>query len=806
MTPQVSEVDNAQREGILKVDGAIRYMLVEKETFSFWKYRKKLSPEELKATQPKQVEIKTSEILEVTRKKGSKSKQFEFKVKEKLYKCKASSKDECEIWISHLNLMIQKTPESENKSQPISEIASELVSETPQSQQSISEQEDEFVMQNVLRDRESSPRSIINRKNLGRSMPTQHFLRTDTQKQSRPKRTKRPLSKCNTFDGLSNTKILKQQHFLGERFENVVKKMNSEIKRFLKTFKKNDSFVTKQLHLIAKDLIREPQEERLCSTYFVSVCESLGKLLSHEQQDRKITELLLIIGGPARIAECLEQNVTSPKSVQDFSKAQELPRYIETKLQEHFGSIDKAEKRVRGTSTGGVEHDILKIEGGPKFASNGKANREDFKFEKLISSGNFGSVYVAKHVETNEVVAIKAIPLASTIHKNIVAEVTSETSILRFANNPFVVGFYGSFERDDALFIVMEFVTGGDLATMLENICALEEGTARQYFAEIVLAVEYIHEFGITHRDLKPDNVVITSTGHVKLTDFGLSETGLMASMMMEEEQVPRDVFGLEDASIHVDNPKRKKRTMSSVTGSAVGTPGYMAPELILGLPTSTGAAVDWWAMGVMLYEMLTGTLPFTGNTVEEVFQSTVHEKLEIPPQFQISTHAMDLIRQLLVKHPEARLGTRGKASFVLKGKKISSGANAVKAHPFFSAKLETAETPIDWGDLLNSKVEFVPALDDELDTSYFDTRESRYKPVLSINGKEEKQPVDKFHEFIDNHLGYSDEDRKSSLGSELVDRLSQSISNPPVGRGSSLKNEIIIPAPDVLDTRLSSG
>lgn len=156
-------------------------------------------------------------------------------------------------------------------------------------------------------------------------------------------------------------------------------------------------------------------------------------------------------------------------------------------------------------------------------------NERDFDVVKLISNGAYGAVYLVKHKQTKQRFAMKKINKNNLILRNQVEQVFAERDILSFADNPFVVSMYCSFETKKHLCLVMEYVEGGDCATLLKNIGPLPPDMARFYFAETVLAVEYLHSYGIVHRDLKPDNLLITALGHIKLTDFGLSKMGLMS-------------------------------------------------------------------------------------------------------------------------------------------------------------------------------------------------------------------------------------------------------------------------------------
>ncbi|XP_062103802.1 probable serine/threonine protein kinase IREH1 [Humulus lupulus] len=193
------------------------------------------------------------------------------------------------------------------------------------------------------------------------------------------------------------------------------------------------------------------------------------------------------------------------------------------------------------------------------------------------------------------------------IRKNAVESILAERDILISVRNPFVVRFFYSFTCRENLYLVMEYLNGGDLYSLLRNLGCLEEDVARVYIAEVVLALEYLHSLRVVHRDLKPDNLLIAHDGHIKLTDFGLSKVGLInstddlsgpavstTSLMVEDE--------LELSVPEHQQERRKKR-------SAVGTPDYLAPEILLG--TGHGTTADWWSVGVILFELIVGIPPF---------------------------------------------------------------------------------------------------------------------------------------------------------------------------------------------------
>lgn len=288
------------------------------------------------------------------------------------------------------------------------------------------------------------------------------------------------------------------------------------------------------------------------------------------------------------------------------------------------------------------------------------------------------------------------------IRKNDVERILAERNILITVRNPFVVRFFYSFTSRDKLYLVMEYLNGGDFYSLLRKVGCLEEGIARIYIAELVLALEYLHSLGIVHRDLKPDNILIAPDGHIKLTDFGLSKIGLMNST--------GDLPGLErdGFSPSVSHSSLNQQRNDINRQSAVGTPDYLAPEILLG--TEHGYAADWWSVGIILFEFITGIPPFTAGHPEMIFDNILNRKVPWPlvPD-NMSYEAQDLIDRFLVHDPEKRLGAKGSAE--------------VKIHPFFRG--------INWDNLAQLKAAFVPHLDSVDDTSYFVPRYTQLSDVV---------------------------------------------------------------------------
>nr|GLL21744.1 probable serine/threonine protein kinase IREH1 isoform X1 [Ipomoea trifida] len=345
-----------------------------------------------------------------------------------------------------------------------------------------------------------------------------------------------------------------------------------------------------------------------------------------------------------------------------------------------------------------LEDDVVRsLRTSPVHSNRDRTSIDDFEIIKPISRGAFGRVFLAKKRTTGDLFAIKVLKKADMIRKNAVESILAERDILISVRNPFVVRFFYSFTCRENLYLVMEYLNGGDLYSLLRNLGCLDEDVARVYIAEVVLALEYLHSLRVVHRDLKPDNLLIAHDGHIKLTDFGLSKVGLInstddlsgpavsgTSMMDEDESL---------SASDLQHERRKKR-------SAVGTPDYLAPEILLG--TGHGFTADWWSVGVILFEMIVGIPPFNAEHPQKIFENILNRKIPWPrvPD-EMTPEAQNLIDCLLTEDPNQRLG--------------ANGAPEVKEHPFFQN--------INWDTLARQKAAFVPSSESALDTSYFTSR-----------------------------------------------------------------------------------
>ncbi|XP_060205412.1 probable serine/threonine protein kinase IREH1 isoform X2 [Lycium barbarum] len=257
-----------------------------------------------------------------------------------------------------------------------------------------------------------------------------------------------------------------------------------------------------------------------------------------------------------------------------------------------------------------LEDDVVRSLRTSPIHSKDRTSIDDFEIIKPISRGAFGRVFLAKKRTTGDLFAIKVLKKADMIRKNAVESILAERDILISVRNPFVVRFFYSFTCRENLYLVMEYLNGGDLYSLLRNLGCLDEDVARVYIAEVVLALEYLHSLRVVHRDLKPDNLLIAHDGHIKLTDFGLSKVGLINSTDELSGPAVSGTSMMEDDEFQLLAPEHQQERREK--RSAVGTPDYLAPEILLG--TGHGFTADWWSVGVILFELIVGIPPFNAE------------------------------------------------------------------------------------------------------------------------------------------------------------------------------------------------
>merc|ERR1719175_279565 len=278
-----------------------------------------------------------------------------------------------------------------------------------------------------------------------------------------------------------------------------------------------------------------------------------------------------------------------------------------------------------------------------------KLGAADFEPIKVIGKGAFGEVRLVQKVDTGHVYAMKILRKCDMVEKEQVAHVRAERDILVEADHQWVVKMFYSFQDPANLYLIMEFLPGGDMMTLLMKKDTLSEEATQFYMAETALAIEYIHSLGFIHRDIKPDNLLLDARGHIKLSDFGLC-TGLKKSHRTEFYRDLSQVKPSDFSSNPMDSKRKAeswKRNRRALAYSTVGTPDYIAPEVFL--QTGYDKSCDWWSLGVIMFEMLIGYPPFCSETPQETYNKIMNWKksLEFPAEMPISKNAKKTIKRM---------------------------------------------------------------------------------------------------------------------------------------------------------------
>ncbi|XP_050366339.1 phototropin-2 isoform X2 [Argentina anserina] len=294
-----------------------------------------------------------------------------------------------------------------------------------------------------------------------------------------------------------------------------------------------------------------------------------------------------------------------------------------------------------------------------------KIDLHHFKPIKPLGCGDTGSVHLVELRGTSVLYAMKAMEKSIMLNRNKVHRACTEREIISQLDHPFLPTLYTSFETPTHVCLITDFCSGGELFALLDKqpMKFFKEDSARFYAAEVVIALEYLHCLGIIYRDLKPENILLQKDGHIVLTDFDLS---FMASckpqIIRHQSSKPRRRSSSQPAPTFVAEPVNQ-------SNSFVGTEEYIAPEIVTG--TGHSSAIDWWAIGILLYEMLYGRTPFRGKNRQRTFTNILHKDLTFPSSIPVSLAARQLINALLQRDPATRLGS-------------TTGANEIKEHPFF--------------------------------------------------------------------------------------------------------------------------
>ncbi|KAF2152365.1 serine/threonine-protein kinase [Myriangium duriaei CBS 260.36] len=318
---------------------------------------------------------------------------------------------------------------------------------------------------------------------------------------------------------------------------------------------------------------------------------------------------------------------------------------------------------------------------------------------KLIGKGDVGKVYLVREKKSSRLYAMKVLSKKEMIKRNKIKRALAEQEILATSNHPFIVTLYHSFQSEDHLYLCMEYCSGGEFFRALQtrpNKC-VDEDAARFYAAEVTAALEYLHLMGFIYRDLKPENILLHQSGHIMLSDFDLSKQS-------DPGGVPTMIMGAKSGMSSHQTSQPIIDTKSCIanfrTNSFVGTEEYIAPEVIKGCGHTS--AVDWWTLGILIYEMLYGTTPFKGKNRNATFANILRDEVPLPEGSgapQVSSLCKSLIRKLLIKDELRRLGSR-------------AGASDVKSHSFFRTT--------QWALLRHTKPPIIPTQGRGIDTVNF--------------------------------------------------------------------------------------
>ncbi|KAI9508893.1 AGC/Akt protein kinase [Russula earlei] len=295
---------------------------------------------------------------------------------------------------------------------------------------------------------------------------------------------------------------------------------------------------------------------------------------------------------------------------------------------------------------------------------------DDFELTTVIGKGSFGKVMQVRKRDTQRIYALKTIRKAHIVDRGEITHTLAERLVLSRVTSPFIVPLKFSFQSEQKLYLVLAFVNGGELFHHLQREQKFNEERSRFYSAELLLALEHLHDVDVVYRDLKPENILLDYTGHIALCDFGLT---------------------------------------NDTTNTFCGTPEYLAPEILNG--AGYNRTIDWWTLGVLLYEMLVGLPPFYDEITDKMYEKILRDPLVFPDE--VSPSARSILTGLLTRDPAQRLGV--------------NGAEEIKRHPFFEK--------IDWRRLAQKKIQppFKPSVRGPVDVSNFDTVFTAEQPLDSV-------------------------------------------------------------------------
>ena len=379
--------------------------------------------------------------------------------------------------------------------------------------------------------------------------------------------------------------------------------------------------------------------------------------------------------GEQTIDELLKSHRISQRTFDRVTVAKEyierkynLKSIINTKWNDVIEKINKM--NISEKERNKIINEINKQETQKIRKNREKQTIHEYESLSIIGRGAFGEVHVCREIKTGKIYAIKKMKKETLTQKNQVIHIRSEQLFMSKVKSPWIVDLKASFQEDDYLYLVMEFLPGGDLMNFFIKKDILTEEEAKFYIAELILSIESIHKLDCIHRDIKPDNILIDKNGHIKLSDFGLAK---ISEKLYEKNN--------KNSLINNLNENENEEKKHEKNYSCVGTAYYVAPEVLT--KKGYGQEIDWWSVGVIFYEMLVGYAPFCSKETSEVCHKILNWKkyLKIPSKVKISREAEDLIAKL-INNSNVRLGL--------------NGAEEIKSHPFFRG--------LDWDNIRNLK------------------------------------------------------------------------------------------------------
>ncbi|KAJ3434529.1 serine/threonine-protein kinase ndrb-related [Anaeramoeba flamelloides] len=436
-------------------------------------------------------------------------------------------------------------------------------------------------------------------------------------------------------------------------------------------------------------------------------------------------------------------------SENDLMRSQEVKLYLEN----YYGDLSKStkerinrrieferainEKNLTKKEIKILRENFFKMENRVFSLKLQRLKVTDFQIVKIIGKGAFGTIQLVKDKSNNKICAMKTLKKTKMIAHGQVDHVKTERDLMVLIDNPWVVNLFYSFQDENYLYLIMEYVPGGDMMTHLIRNQVLTEEQTKFYIAETIIAVSTLHKMNFIHRDLKPDNLLLDREGHIKLSDFGLSTAYISVQNEMKMEKNIQKSTSKKRKKINTLKSRKLRETTwkqrRKLAYSTVGTPDYIAIEIFW--QTGYTETCDWWSLGVIMFEMLYGFTPFVSKTRKGTFQSIMNwkENLIYPEDIPVSPEAIDLMTKLICE-PSDRLG--------------KNGVEEIQNHAFFQ--------DIDWTKIEKRALTppIVPTINDEIDTQNFDDfsdelSDDEEEKYLQNESKKEPEPIKNF-------LGYT--------------------------------------------------